>query len=71
MMACSPKTVSPRESSVEETNRRDKVNWVGVVLWDLETNGSPKMLNPLKDLDCLELYELSFATLIRARDNKH
>ena len=31
IIACSPKTVSPRESTVEETNGRDNVKWVGVV----------------------------------------
>ena len=37
MIACSPK-VSPRESTVEETNERDDVDWLGVVLRDLENN---------------------------------
>ena len=38
MIACSPRAVSPRESTVEETNGRDDVDWVGVVLGDLENN---------------------------------
>ena len=38
MVACSPKAVSPRESTDEETNRRDDVDQVGVVLGDLENN---------------------------------
>ena len=71
MIACLPETVSPRESTVEETNGRDDVDWVGFVLWDLENNGRPKMLNLLEDLDCLGLWELSFAIfLIRPTDNK-
>jgi hypothetical protein len=37
-ISCSPKAVSPRESTVEETNGRDDVDWVGVVLRDLENN---------------------------------
>ena len=36
MIACSPKAVSPRESTVAETNERDDVDWLGVVLGDLE-----------------------------------
>ena len=35
MIACSPKAASPRESTVEETDGRDDVDWMGVVLWDL------------------------------------
>ena len=38
MIACSPKAVSPQESTVEVTNRREDVDWVGVVLGDLENN---------------------------------
>ena len=38
MIACSPKAVSSRESTVEETNGRDDVDWVGVVLQRLENN---------------------------------
>jgi hypothetical protein len=38
MIACSPKAVSLRESTVEESNARDDVDWVGVVLGDLENN---------------------------------
>ena len=38
VIVCSPKAVSPRESTVEETNGRDNVDWVGVVLGDLENN---------------------------------
>ena len=38
MIACSPKAVWPRESTVEETNERDDVDWVGVVLGDLKNN---------------------------------
>ena len=37
-IACSPKAVSPQESTVEETNKSDDVDWVGVVLRDLESN---------------------------------
>jgi len=37
-VACSPKAVSPRESDVEETNGTDDVDWVRVVLRDLEDN---------------------------------
>jgi len=33
--------------------------------------GRLEMLNLLEALACLELCELSFAMLIRARDNKH
>ena len=76
MIACSPKAVSPRESTVGED-----VDWVGVVLGDLENNfghrlrlfelcsgemGRLEMLNLLEDLDCLDRCELSFAMLIRA-----
>ena len=32
--------------------------------------GRLEMLNPLKDLDCLERCELSFAMSMRTRDNK-
>ena len=70
MIACSPKTVSPRESNIEDTNGRDDVDWVGFVLRDLENNGRLKMLNLVEDLDCLELWELSFAMSIRARYSK-
>ena len=35
MIACSPKAVSPRESTVEEANERADVDWLGVVLGDL------------------------------------
>ena len=70
MIACSPKAASPRESTVEETDGGDDVDWLGVVLRDLENNGRPKMLNLLKDLDCLKLCELSFAMSIRAIYNK-
>ena len=35
MMACSPKEVSPGESTIEETNGRDDVDGMGV---DLEEN---------------------------------
>ena len=38
MIAYSPKAVSPRESTVPETNGIDDVDWVGVVLGDLENN---------------------------------
>ena len=38
MIAYSPKAVSSRESTVEETNGRDDVDWLGVVLGDLENN---------------------------------
>ena len=38
MLACSPKAVSPRESTIEETNARDDIDWVGVVLRNLENN---------------------------------
>ena len=90
MIACSPKTVSLRKSTVEENNGRDDVDWMD--LGDLENNfahwllfeecpwlcsegagemGRLEMLNLLKDLDCLELCELSFAMSMRARDNKH
>ena len=69
MIACSREAVSPWESTVEETNGRDDVDWVGV-LRDLENNGRPKMLNLLEDLDCWELGELSFAMSIRAREKK-
>ena len=83
MIAGSPEAVSPRESTVEETNGRDDVDWVGVVLGDLEDDlgnrlqlfegypwlcpeGAGEMGSlKLKDLDCLELCELSFAMLIR------
>ena len=64
MIACSPKATSPRESTVEETDGRDDVDLLGVVLRDLENNGRPKMLNLLMDL------KLSFAMSIRAIYNK-
>ena len=35
MIACSPRAVLPRESTVEEANERDDVDWLGVVLGDL------------------------------------
>ena len=38
MIACSPKTISPWESTVEVTNGTDDVDWVDVVLGDLESN---------------------------------
>ena len=38
MIACSPKAVSSRESTVEETDGRDDIDWVDVVLGDLENN---------------------------------
>ena len=38
MIACSPEPVSPRESTVEESNGRNDVDGVGVVLGDLEDN---------------------------------
>ena len=38
MIAYSPKAVSPRESTVPQTNGIDNVDWVGVVLGDLENN---------------------------------
>jgi hypothetical protein len=38
MIAYSPKAVLPRESTVEEDNERDDVDWLGVVLGDLENN---------------------------------
>ena len=38
MIAYSPKAVSPREPTVPETNGIDDVDWVGVVLGDLENN---------------------------------
>ena len=45
MITCSPKAVSPQESTVEVTNGRDDVDWVGVVLGDLENDFShvPKL----------------------------
>ena len=84
-IACSPKAVSLRKYTVEETNGRDDVDWVGVVLGDLEDDlgnrlqlfeGYPWLCPEeagemgrleLKDLDCLELCELSFAMSIRTR----
>ena len=69
MIACSREAVSPRESTVEESNGRDDVDWVGV-LRDWENNGRPKMLSLLEDLDCWELGGLSFAMSIRAREKK-
>jgi len=42
-VACSPNAVSPRESNVEETNGRDDVDWVRVVLRDLEDNFGNKL----------------------------
>ena len=90
MIAYSPKAVSPREPTVPKTNGIDDVDWVGVVLGDLENNfrhgfqlfeefpwlcsegageiGRLGMLN--QDFDCLAFCEISFAILIRARDNK-
>jgi hypothetical protein len=84
MIACSPKVVSPRESSVEETNGRGDVDWV---LRDLENNfgnklrffeefpwlcsegaGEMSRSKMLEDFDCLEDCELCFAMSIRARD---
>ena len=68
MMACSPKAVSPQESTVEVTNGRDDVDWAGVVLGDLENDFShvPKLFEEcpwlcsegamgrlkMEDLDC-------------------
>jgi hypothetical protein len=43
-IACSPKAVLPRESTVEETNGRDDVDWVGVVLLDLDNNFGNRLL---------------------------
>jgi len=58
-LACSPKAISPRESNVEETNGRDDVDWVGVVLRDLEDNISNRLEVQLFEefpwlLDCSE-----------------
>ena len=44
MKACSPKAVSPGESAVGETNGRDDVDRVGVVLGDLENNFGHRLL---------------------------
>ena len=38
IIACSPEAVSLRESTVEEAKGRDDVDWVGVVLGELENN---------------------------------
>jgi hypothetical protein len=46
MIACSPKAVSPCESTVEETNGRDDVDWVGVVLRDFRNNFGNFRLQP-------------------------
>ena len=44
MIACSPKAVSPREYTVEETDGRDDDDWVSVVLWNLENNFGNRQL---------------------------
>ena len=44
MIACSPKAVSPLEYAVEETDGRDDVDWVGVVLRGLENNFGHRQL---------------------------
>ena len=44
MIVCSPKAVSPRESTVEETDGRDNVDRVGVVLRDLENDFGKRQL---------------------------
>ena len=44
MIVCSPKAVSPQESTVEEKDGRDDVDWVGVVLRDLENNFGNRQL---------------------------
>ena len=83
MIACSPKAVSQRESTVEVTNGRDDVVWEGVVLEDLENDFSHvlKLVEEcpwlgsegaremgLKTLNLLE--DLDCFMPIRARDNK-
>ena len=47
MIACSPKAVSPPESTVEETNSRDDADWVNVVLRSLENNFLRSVLKSL------------------------
>ena len=47
MGACSPKAVSPRESTIEQTNGRGDVECVGVVLRSLENNILVSVLNEL------------------------
>ena len=44
MIVCSPKAVSPREYTVEETDGRDDDDWVSVVLWDLENHFGKRQL---------------------------
>ena len=44
MIACSPKAVSPREYTVEETDGRDDDDWVSVVLWNSENNFGNRQL---------------------------
>ena len=84
MIACSPKAVSQRESTVEVTNGRDEVDWEGVVLGDLRNDFShvlklvreecPWLCSEgarevgLKTLNLLE--DLDCFMPIRARDNK-
>ena len=43
-LGCSSQAVSPRESTVEDTNGRDDPDWVDVVLQDLENNFGHRLL---------------------------